>query len=321
MKEGTFVKAIRAIDFSLRRMNVSWALFGSCVVAMFDAYRQPSDIDIFVKDRDFHKLDEAFRQNLTRQYGWHQVKKLKVLSASYRVDSWVMDVVTESEVSLDHRIVKLNIDRIVDEAEIMTKKGWPQIPIISVEDFVLFKLISRRADSEGKRDLEDAKTIIHVADIDWPKVYEKSLELNVLDVVRDSLEKIHEHPSLSILGDPVLGNKDSKEGILLQGIGASKGKIAGQAVVVVDSIEISKIKEKNILVAPRTDPDFVVSFGLVAGVVTDTGGLTSHAAVICREMGIPCVVSVCEATKTIRDGDWLEIDGKKGTVFVSRKES
>jgi pyruvate,water dikinase len=100
------------------------------------------------------------------------------------------------------------------------------------------------------------------------------------------------------------------------GIAASPGVIEGVARVVMTVDEFDDVAEGDILVCQMTNPAWVVLFTRIAGLVTDTGGTTSHPAVLSREFGIPAVVGTSVATKRIRTGDRIRVDGSKGTVEV-----
>jgi phosphohistidine swiveling domain-containing protein len=100
----------------------------------------------------------------------------------------------------------------------------------------------------------------------------------------------------------------------LQGIGASQGTVRGVARVARSVEEAARVEKGAILVCPFTDPGWTVTLDRVAGVITETGGLLSHAAVICREYGIPAVLAVPRATERIRDGQEVAIDGGLGRV-------
>lgn len=100
----------------------------------------------------------------------------------------------------------------------------------------------------------------------------------------------------------------------LRGIGASQGVVRGVARIARSVEEASRVEAGAILVCPFTDPGWTVTLDRVAGVVTETGGLLSHAAVICREYGIPAVLAVPRATHRIRDGQNIAIDGGRGCV-------
>jgi phosphohistidine swiveling domain-containing protein len=80
--------------------------------------------------------------------------------------------------------------------------------------------------------------------------------------------------------------------------------------------EAGKLERGDLLVAPFTDPGWTPLLNLAAGVVTETGGLLSHAAVICREYGLPAVLNVAGATQLLRDGQRVRIDGENGHVDI-----
>jgi pyruvate,water dikinase len=100
----------------------------------------------------------------------------------------------------------------------------------------------------------------------------------------------------------------------LQGIAASPGVVEGVVRVIRHEDEISRLQEGEILVAAITAPSWASAFSVVAGVVTDIGGLMSHAAIVCREYGMPAVVSTGFATAQLKTGQRVRIDGYKGTV-------
>ena len=105
----------------------------------------------------------------------------------------------------------------------------------------------------------------------------------------------------------------------LSGIGCSAGSVRGRARVITQISDASNLKSGEILVVPFTDPGWTPLFGLASGVVTETGGLLSHAALISREYGIPSVLNVSDATVLIPDGAMVEIDGTEGRVTVLKE--
>ena len=102
--------------------------------------------------------------------------------------------------------------------------------------------------------------------------------------------------------------------VLLQGHGASPGIVTGVVKIVTSPKQIKKIKKGDILVAPMTSPDFVPAMKIAAAIVTDRGGVTSHAAIVSRELGIPCIVGTSNATKKLKDGEIVTVDAVKGEV-------
>lgn len=100
----------------------------------------------------------------------------------------------------------------------------------------------------------------------------------------------------------------------LRGIGASQGRVEGVARIARSVEETARVERGAILVCPFTDPGWTPVLDRVAGVVTETGGLLSHAAVICREYGIPAVLNISQATDRIRDGERIVVDGGQEIV-------
>ena len=84
--------------------------------------------------------------------------------------------------------------------------------------------------------------------------------------------------------------------------------------IVLNRDEIPKFKAGNVLVTTMTSPDFVPAMKKAAAIVTDEGGITCHAAIVSRELGIPCVIGTRIATKVLKDGEKVEVDAVKGIV-------
>lgn len=100
----------------------------------------------------------------------------------------------------------------------------------------------------------------------------------------------------------------------LTGTGASAGVVRGPARVALGPEDFERIQRGDIIVCPSSNPSWVPVFTIAAGLVTNTGGVLSHAAVVAREFGLPAVTGTRTATSTIRDGQLIEIDGTQGTV-------
>lgn len=103
--------------------------------------------------------------------------------------------------------------------------------------------------------------------------------------------------------------------LLLKGIGASEGTVKGKAVIILIPKETSKIKTGDILVAKTTNPLFTPAILKSKALVTDTGGVLCHAAIVARELDIPCVVGANNATKILKDGQEIVVNGKEGVVY------
>jgi pyruvate,water dikinase len=118
---------------------------------------------------------------------------------------------------------------------------------------------------------------------------------------------------------PRRANADVTEvraGDVLQGVAGCPGIITGRACVVLDPADPRDLGPGDILVAPRTDPGWTPLFMAVDGVVVDVGSQISHAVIVGRELGLPCVVSVTDAASRIPDGATVTVNGDNGTVTV-----
>lgn len=105
-------------------------------------------------------------------------------------------------------------------------------------------------------------------------------------------------------------------GDVLTGIPGSAGVATGRARVVLDPADPDGLEPGDILVAPVTDPAWTPLFVAAGAVVVDVGAQITHAVIVSRELGIPCVVSVTDATRRIPDGAMIEVDGASGTVTI-----
>jgi len=114
-----------------------------------------------------------------------------------------------------------------------------------------------------------------------------------------------------------MDNQEFKEGkVLLEGLAASRGMASGRVRLITDLKELSKLEKGEILVTKMTNPDMVVGMQRSAGIVTDEGGATCHAAIVSREMGIPCVVGTKKATSVLKEGGRITVDGTNGKVYA-----
>ncbi len=109
--------------------------------------------------------------------------------------------------------------------------------------------------------------------------------------------------------------------VLVKGIPASPGIASGKVKVVLNVEEAAKKMERgDILVTKMTDPDWVPYMKMASAIVTDEGGLTAHAAIVARELGIPAIVGAGNATKILKDGMTVTVDGSKGVVLYGKIE-
>lgn len=116
------------------------------------------------------------------------------------------------------------------------------------------------------------------------------------------------------------GKLDVGSELILKGTGASMGMASGVVKILHGSSEIDRIEKGDILVAEMTTPDYVPAMHRAVAIVTDAGGKTSHAAIVSRELGIPCVVGTGTATHTLKEGMLVTVDGAEGIVYKGKIE-
>jgi len=125
--------------------------------------------------------------------------------------------------------------------------------------------------------------------------------------------------AITTIGKKIEGaDKEIKGEVILTGLGASPGIGSGKVKVIKDLNDLDKVLTGDILVTIMTNPDMVVTMQKAAAIVTDEGGLTAHAAIVSREMGIPAIVGTREATKKLKDGDIITVDGTTGKVYAGK---
>ncbi len=130
----------------------------------------------------------------------------------------------------------------------------------------------------------------------------------------DGVEVITNIEKIRDLKELILGNQDHSGIKEINGLCASVGKVVGRVKICKSATEVGKVKKGDILVAIMTRPDYVVGMKKAAAIVTEEGGVTSHAAIVSRELGIPCVIGTKIATKVLKDGDLVEVDADRGIV-------
>jgi len=119
------------------------------------------------------------------------------------------------------------------------------------------------------------------------------------------------------LGDEIDSLKEPDENASkteIRGFSASKGKAIGPARIILDRSELHKVVKGDVLVTRLTTPDFVKAMELSAAIVTDIGGLTSHAAIVARELRKSCITGTKNATKILKTGNIVEVDADNGIV-------
>jgi pyruvate, water dikinase len=246
-------------------------------------------------------------------YGWGEVVVLGAVTPDrYLVDKKTREITTKDIATQTWMISRDSKNTDTDDAEEIEKMGVP-VPqekqgLQKISDKNIFKLFDLAVAIEkhyGKpQDTEWA--------IEGGKVY--MVQSRPVTTLGDSAPEQEDAPT---------GDISSAE-VILKGAAASIGMASGNVVVIHSPKEIDKIKEGDVLVTEMTTPDFVPAMKRATAIVTDKGGRTCHAAIVSRELGIPCVVGTETATTTLKDMGVITVDGKSGLIYkgnvVPKKE-
>jgi pyruvate,water dikinase len=121
-----------------------------------------------------------------------------------------------------------------------------------------------------------------------------------------------------IAGEAEVGDEEVERVIITKGLGASPGMASGKVKIIKNTDELDKIQKGDILTTVMTTPDMVPAMKRANGIITDEGGVTCHAAIVSRELGIPCVVGTGDATKILKENSVVTLDGNKGIIYEGK---
>ncbi|MDV6014212.1 phosphoenolpyruvate synthase [Haloechinothrix sp. LS1_15] len=119
---------------------------------------------------------------------------------------------------------------------------------------------------------------------------------------------------VTTLGQAIDGDGQREGNVLVTGLAAAPGVATGRARALTSPESGKQLREGEVLVAPMTNPDWLPTLRKASAVVTDSGGMTCHAAIVARELGVPCVVGTGNATRVLATGTMITVDGKAGIV-------
>ena len=186
--------------------------------------------------------------------------------------------------------------------------------------------LARRAVAAGDLAEEDQFFMLKAEELDEFLAYPEAFRALTAEREQRYLELFELEPPFIVVGEvPPLSEWARRDrtaevaatGDTLAGIPGCPGEATGRARVVLDPSDPTALEPGDVLVAPITDPAWTPLFVPAAAVVVDVGAQVSHAVIVSRELGIPCVVSVTDATRRIPDGALVRVDGTNGTVTLA----
>lgn len=169
-----------------------------------------------------------------------------------------------------------------------------------------------------KNEIKDA--LLHQKDVKG--IAQKRKKLFILILKNGRCKMIYGSEAKKYLRENkiLLPSEESGEEINeLKGVSASQGKAVGEVRIIEEQKDKPKFKKGEILVATMTTPDFVPIMNKAKAIITNEGGITCHAAIVSRELGIPCVIGTDIATKVLKDGDIVEVNADSGIVKIIKR--
>ncbi|MFC1934854.1 phosphoenolpyruvate synthase [Chloroflexota bacterium] len=215
-------------------------------------------------------------------------------------------VVNKDELKITHKEVKKQEWKLVKEEGRKTKEANVKIDLtpqeqarqkITDEDILVLAKLGKGLEEHYQ----------FPQDIEWAKENGK-------------LYIVQTRPVTTIKGISEEKGPEITAPVLLTGSPASPGIASGPVKIVTDPSRIDKVLTGDVLVAEMTTPDFVPAMKRAVAIVTDRGGRTAHAAIVSREMGIPCIVGCENATSDLKDNQVITVDGAKGKVYQGKIE-
>jgi phosphohistidine swiveling domain-containing protein len=153
--------------------------------------------------------------------------------------------------------------------------------------------------------------------IDREKIADRLTEPCVL-YTKKNFERVYEGKEAEILRQGIKSEIDHTQ-TEFRGQTAQPGFAVGTVKIIIRAKDMAKMNQGDILVSIATDPDIVPAMKKAAAIITEQGGITSHAAIVSRELGTPCIIGTKIATKLLNDGDTVEVDANKGVVKIIKK--
>ncbi len=240
---------------------------------------------------------------------------------------------------------KIAIEAVYGLGEAVVSGGvTPDLYLVDKKNFaIIHKMIARQEwqlmkSPKGTSDIEETNVKLPVSEALQGKQKLSDREIVALAKLGTKIEKLYQFPQ-----DIEWAREDSKlyivqtrpittlkmleaeqiselaeVSIILSGSPAGPGLGSGPVRIILDAANINEVRKGDILAAELTTPDFVPAMKRAAGIVTDRGGRTCHAAIVSRELGIPCVVGTGDATQKLKPEQVVTVDGSRGKVYEGK---
>ncbi|MBM4241704.1 MAG: phosphoenolpyruvate synthase [Euryarchaeota archaeon] len=303
---------IRGVEEVAKNVQKCWAsLFGARAIF----YREENNFDhskVYIAVVVQEMVDAEKAGVMFTSHPSTGEEKILIEAAWGLGEAVVSGTVTPDTYWVDKKTGEI-LDSKVSEKNIMFKKDPVKGKTVKVEvpdDMKTKKVL----DDDEIADLVELGNRIH-KHYDFPQDTEWAIE-------NDKVFMLQSRPVTTLDKTGISEEKDEEEEsertILTKGLGASPGMASGAVKIVRKIDELDKVEKGDVLVTVMTTPDMVPAMKRADGIITDEGGVTCHAAIVSRELGIPCVVGTSDATKILSENEIVTLDGNKGLVFKGK---
>lgn len=250
--------------------------------------------NFFYIDSNYYKTPTLYKSDIIRKI------------SEFKLDDNEIASVTSKQITLNTR--EKAIINLFKETEVIRDQ---RKRIATIGNFAMGKF----AEEAARRLNLPRDIIVNALWYEFPmmfndkKILEKIKHRDKVSVYYDG-KKCHYLEGTFIQDNSNISSKVSQ----IKGTTASVGNVTGKVKIVLNSGQFKQFNKDEILVAEMTRPDFLPIMKLAKAIITDEGGLTCHAAVVARELHIPCIVGTRFVTKVLQDGDLVEVDANKGIV-------
>ncbi|MEA2020121.1 MAG: phosphoenolpyruvate synthase [Patescibacteria group bacterium] len=221
-----------------------------------------------------------------------------LVQGSFTPDSYI---VNKNTLEIEERVIAKQPFQVTAKGKVPVSKAWQEKQ----------KLADNYIKELAKWGIKIEDHYQHPQDIEWVFSGEKVWIVQTRPVTTVSTKELAEAEKPEKISI-------SENDVLLEGVGASPGVGTGVVKKLNSAEELAKVKEGDILVTEMTNPDFVPAMKRAAAIITDKGGKTSHAAIVSRELGIPCIVGTETATKVLSDEEPVTVVGEHGKIYKGR---
>jgi len=227
------------------------------------------------------------------------------------------EMIVSGDVTPDHYVIDKQSVKIVEKQ--IKKQEWKLVKKAGAHGKADNTKINLTQEEQARQKITDAE-IIQLAKIGLTLEKHYNFPQDVEWATEDGTIYIVQTRPITTLKETAGAAHDIDATVLLSGAPASPGVASGPVKIVPEPSQIDKVMTGDILVAEMTTPDFVPAMKRAAAIVTDRGGRTAHAAIVSRELGIPCVVGTEKATAILKDGQIITVDGSNGKVYPGKIE-